>query len=368
MPNVLFLVHGMGDHLPGWHTDLVDCLDVAFSQYVGGAPFRERVIIEPITYDAVFDKAIEPWGRSRQSLDQWARDHGVKLDDSLTRLASGQLPHRTEGFVWETLLDPVLYRGSPVVRQNVCQTVIRQFIDAWDNNLTRHGAVDVHVLCHSQGTIVMHDVLALIGEARLPELVPFSSAKRSIECLMTLANVSRLGPSSLIDIDSRTSCVRPHTAPRWSAGQKNYLRRFINVRHQLDPFCFWQRFAPQQSWGTRYCLIDDVSHVHQANTHGYKHYLAHPRVHIALFRALFGDQTITDLREDEAIAHFDPIMPPDCAAAISTLEQKLIALRDASFDDNAGLDEWITKGIEFFDSVTEAVNACSSLVEGLTDD
>ncbi|MGH7714265.1 MAG: hypothetical protein ACREOG_23510, partial [Gemmatimonadaceae bacterium] len=108
MATLLFVVHGMGDNLPGWSTSLIDFLDIALSQYPKfdgvDKPLRENVKIEEICYDPVFDKTIEPWGRDRARLDQWARDNGITLDDTLTKLAVGQLPHATAGFVWETLL------------------------------------------------------------------------------------------------------------------------------------------------------------------------------------------------------------------------------------------------------------------------
>ncbi len=375
MAKLLFVVHGMGDNLPGWSKDLVDFLDVALSQYppfdAEEHPFRERVKIEEICYDPVFDKTIEPWGREREKLDKWARDNGIKLDDTLTELGVGQLPQATTGFVWETLLDPVLYRGSPIVHDRVREVVIKQFLEAWDKHLRSTpgtAQLDVSILCHSQGTIVMSDVLAIVGEARLPEFVPFSAEKRSIECLMTLANVSRLGPTPLIDIDSLTTCVRPQTALPWSPNKKNYLRRFINARHKLDPFCFFQRFTAPASWGNRYRLIDDVDHIHQANTHGYTHYLANPRVHIPFFRAVLDADAISPAKEQAAIAAFPPILPPDCAAAIATLRKQLAVIRDGPFQASKGLDEWVTKGISFFKAVKEAVDACSSLVEGLADD
>lgn len=375
MPNVLFIVHGMGDNLPGWSATIADFLDSALGAYAPYAserqPFRERVVVEEICYDPVFDKVIEPWGRSRHELTQWASANAVSLDGTLAALGTGALPASTEGFVWETLLDPVLYRGSPIVRDRVRETVIRQLLTAWDKHLTHHrpdDPVKVSVLCHSQGTMVMHDALAMIGEARLPEFVPYSAEKRSIECLMTLANVTRLGPSALIDLDSRASCVRPFSAPAWAPGRKNYLRRLLNARHAYDPFCFWQRFDPPTDWGTSYALVDDLQHVHQANTHGYTHYLAHPRVHVALFRALLGKTAITDAQLAKAIADLDPILPPQCEQAVGDLKTRLAGLRALTMSGAGSLDEWIARGREFHDSVTGAAHACSDLVEGLADD
>ncbi len=375
MTKVLFVVHGMGDNLPGWSKPVVDRLDAALAQYdaFDSEPqaFRKRVMVEELCYDPVFDKAIEPWGRDRARLEQWSRDHGIKLDHTLTRLGMGQLPHETASFIWETLLDPVLYRGSPLIRDRVREVVSRQFIDKWGAHRAQADSsadLEVSVLCHSQGTIVMSDVLAMIGEARMPEFVPYSADLVSLKCLMTLANVSRLGPPALIDIDSTKSCVRPFSAPKWKSKRTNYIERMLNVRHRYDPFCFLQRFAPSQDWGDDYQLIDDVAHVHQANTHGCTHYLAHPAVHIPLFRALLGDEVIDESEEQKALAEFPDTLPPHCETAVEALRVRLQALGAGGLDDLRGLDELITKGTEFFDAVKEAADACKDLVEGLADD
>lgn len=374
MPKVLFLVHGMGDNLPGWSSKLADFLDLALSQYppfdAEQHPLRARVQMEEICYDPVFDKLLATWGQSSAELDKWTQDNGLKLTGTLNRLAAQQLPGDVTGFVWETLLDPVLYRGSPIIRDKVRDIVARQFVERWDHHLrhsTGTGQLDISVLCHSQGTIVMSDVLAMVGEARLPEFVPFSAEKRSINCLMTLANVSRLGPGPPVDIDSRLSCVRPQTAPQWKSGRVNYVKRFLNARNLFDPFCFWQTFKPTTDWGTRYQSIE-IDHIHQANTHGYTHYLANPRVHIPLFRAVLGASAISPKAEQSAIAGFPEINPPLCNQAIQDLKQNLAQIRDVVFDASNGLDEWMTGGIDFYEAAKNACNACSSLVEGLSDD
>jgi hypothetical protein len=371
MPKVLFVVHGMGDHLPGWSTELVDQLDQTLAVYpkfaAEGRPFRDRVIVEEITYDAVFDKMVEPWGRQRAALEQFARDHGLNLDDTLSALTIGQLPADASDFVWETLLDAVLYRGSSLLHDNVRQSVTLQFLNAWDKHLTNNptaSQVDVSILCHSQGTIVMSDVLAQIGEGRRPEFVPFSAAKQTVDTFITLANVSRLGPPDLIDIDSRITCVRPETAPAWKTGRNNYLRRFINVRHEFDPFCLWQRFEPKTDWGKGYVNVPGVKHVHQANTHGYLHYLANPRVHVPIFRAVLGSGAITKAEEQTAIDEFPDIKPDACATAIDALRTALSGIANGSFREARALDDLIVKGVAAYLAAKAALEACPALLGG----
>jgi hypothetical protein len=210
----------------------------------------------------------------------------------------------------------------------------------------------------------MSDVLAQIGEGRRPEYVPFSAAKRSLDTFVTLANVSRLGLPSLIDIDSRTTCVRPDTAPPWKSGRLNYLRRFINVRHEFDPFCLWQRFEPTSDWGNRYVNVEKVRHVHQANTHGYLHYLANPRVHVPFYRAVLGASAISKSDELDAVDKFPDIRPAACSAAIDALRTALDALANAPFFEARALDELMTKGIAVYRAAKDALEACPELLGG----
>lgn len=361
----------MGDHLPGWSVDLADQLDKLLAQYSPfdqeDRPFRDRVAIEEISYDGVFDRFIQSWGREGARLSQFATDHGITLNGALNGILGGQLPLDVTNFFWETLLDPVLYRSSPLVRDRVRESVTKQFLDKWDHYLTTSTSaaqVNVSVLCHSQGTIVMSDVLAQIGEAHESAFIPFSAEKRTLQCLMTVANVSRLGPPGLIDIDSRESCVRPDNAPPFKAGKNNYLRRFINARHDFDPFCLWQRFEPLTHWGTRYELIDGLQHVHQASTHGLQHYLSHPRVHGPFFRAILGPTSVPKPVEKAAADAFPAFAPPACNAALTTLQGRLSALSALSLREPEALDDFLTNGMAVYRAAREALQACSSLVGG----
>lgn len=367
MPKVMFVVHGMGDNLPTWSRPIVTLLDELLAQYAGfggsNTPFTDRVHVEELTYDAVFDKHIENWGQHADKLEQFSRETGIRLNRTLTLLGGGTLSHDANAFFWETLLDPILYRASSIVRDQVRALVIAQLLEKWNwylkNNLGAE-PVEVSILCHSQGTIVMSDVLAIVGENRSGETGGFKAGTQSIHLMFAVANVSQLGPRPLVDIDSLTTVVRPTTAPKAKPPTRNYVSNFVNVRHKFDPFCWWQRFDPS-GWNAGYKLIEDLDHFHFAFPHAFTHYLRHPRVHIELFRQLFGVAAISSDVEALALEKFQQVLPPGtCGRAISELRDSLLQLRSLTPASDS-LDDFLVNGLAVYEAARRAMSRCRDL-------
>jgi hypothetical protein len=361
----------MGDHPPGWESKVVEQLDSLLSGYPkfqGQArPFSTNVVIEPITYDPIFDKYVLQWGQQRAALAEFTQSNGMELNGVLGLLGSGQLPADLTNKLWETFLDPVLYRGS-LVGERVLQTVTDQLRRRWSHHLhmaTQTGdTVEVSVLAHSLGTIVMSEALAWVGENRDGLFPALASKVQRIELFMTLANVSQLGPAKLQRINSLDSVVRPSTAPAASKGLDNYIGQFVNARHRYDPFCFWQRFDPT-GWGKGFKLIDELDHFHEALPHGFAHYLAHPSVHIPLFRKLLGSSAITKPHETAALKAFSPLPAAGaCASALNDLRTEYTALRHLATSDGASLDDFVKRALRVLQAARAAHAQCLQLPEG----
>lgn len=371
MPRLLFLVHGMGRYQAGWSTEITDLLAEELAAYVGPAAAADRMsglTVHELSYDSVFASYVDGWRRDRAALAEWSQKTGVALPGTLSTLARG-LPGDEEDFVWDVALDPVLYRGLKRVRDDAVSLVLERITTLWAEALDAPGRledVEVTILCHSQGTMVMSDALALLGSGQWSAHggLGFTAQERCVDTLVTLANVSQLAPSTFTPplMDSRASCVRPRTAPAWQSGMQNYVGRLIVARHALDPFVLWRAFEPPAAWGADARLLR-IDHVHQANTHGYTHYLKHPLVHVALFRALFGDpDVVSAAQEAQAIAAFPKFHPPECNAAIRALKTRLTAL---AAQRPATLDELATNALAFYQAAKEARHACATLAFGL---
>ncbi len=372
MPRVLFIAHGMGDHPPGWESSVTALLDQLLARYPKFAgephPFTTRVIVEPLTYDAIFDKYVLAWGQERAALAEFSQSNQIPLSGVLGLLGSGQLPGNVTSAFWETFLDPILYRGT-LVSAEVQRSVSDQLRKRWGHHLAVASAsgstepVEVSVLAHSLGTIVMSDVLAIVGENRDGLAPAFSSHNICVKTFMTLANVSRLGPARLHRIDSYKTVVRP-VGTADANNHPPFVERFINARHPWDPFCMWQRFAPT-GWGDLLEQITDLNHLHEAVPHGFRHYLSHPSVHIPLFRALLGAKAIGKADATKALEQFEPLpFSSTCLQTVKTLRDELKRFAQMPTDSEISLDDFVRRALELYQLAERAKGSCLELPTG----
>jgi len=359
----LFFVHGMGANPSGWSDSIANDLDelsLNYSWFKSNGPFTKFIHRHELRYDGVLEKYVYQWKQSGDALRAAAKDQKLKLPKTLALLSSATLPDDVKTTFWTTLIDPVLYRGFTEVRKQVRNLVMDQIVKV----LTEAGGGAMpaaSVLCHSQGTIVTHDVLATLGSDPTINRAFMPPAFR-FESLFMLANVSRLGPA---DIDPYKSCVRPGSAPVIDKGY--YCQRLYSFRHHWDPFTWWQTFEPR-NWGSDY-YESTLGHVHSANVHGFPHYLRHPDVHVPIFNRMVIDarleHPVIDRKERlDAVARFPSIQPAACAAAIDALKTRCEGLRDAVRSPK-NLDEVVDAGLAFFQAAREAERACASLGHNL---
>jgi hypothetical protein len=101
--------------------------------------------------------------------------------------------------------------------------------------------------------------------------------------------------------------------------------------------------------------------VHQANTHGFMHYLDHPAVHIPIINSLVGFTAISAQEQWNAIANYPAIVSPQCNAEIDELKA-LVRAFPASSDS---LEDLAITGVRFFLAVRRAVATCRALGDDL---
>src|SRR5581483_4898280 len=81
-----------------------------------------------------------------------------------TFLDDTTLPADVNNAFWSTTIDPILYRGT-IVRDEIRTKVTRLIFDTI-NKVTAAAngqAIDVSIIAHSLGTIVVHDVLQQVA-------------------------------------------------------------------------------------------------------------------------------------------------------------------------------------------------------------
>jgi hypothetical protein len=91
-------------------------------------------------------------------------------------------------------------------------------------------------------------------------------------------------------------------------GPEGVCDAYFNFRHKWDPFPAVDAFQPPAKWDD-YTPVEDLDHFHQLNVHALEHYLEHPKVHIPIFRQVFGAR-ITKAEAQSAVNSFPTLTGP----------------------------------------------------------
>jgi hypothetical protein len=313
--HVLFLVHGMGDTVPGWSDPVQQCIRDTYQQYKIARlkKFEHNFTLCELNYNHVFKSHIEKWEENAKAVTSLLEASGIdnKLLETLMRFSSKTA--RKE-FASTHVLDVILYRYMKGLKSQVIAHLSEQIV----GKLNETSSVPAYsVICHSLGTAVMHDVMQ--ANLTTPHF-PLSTAHGVPDLYMTLANVSRI----LQDSDSNvyTSAVRPRLADNARLFGCN---QFINVAHTLDPFTRVKTFKPGWTKGAANALDNlrydsyqsvKISGLTGFNPHDLEHYLQNPATHVPLFRSLISKGAIKDAEFEQQMAahrqktlegHFDNV-------------------------------------------------------------
>jgi hypothetical protein len=332
--HIVFFVHGMGTHDATWHEAGVNILKSALTEYdaFGDRPLLDHIQVIPIVYD---DK-IETW-RRRMSEDfagfraafladvDPAEAKGESLTKQLDQLESWIGAGVDPGFGWTHAADVLIYRWMYTLRMQIDVTVGTQIT----KHLAEKGNAKWSIVAHSLGTSVAHNVLNMLYSRGVGDAPPWQPAEIRPQVLMMVANVSRVlqRPGAKVYETS----VRPG---RSTAGA--LCAYYLNVRHKLDPFVYPMPFNPDLwpecgTYASNAYQHLQPAHIHFEKSeilkvHDLDHYFKNPRVHVPLFRALFGNALIPDAEYLQAKTMFDSkIASGNIDAARSKLEGMLPA-------------------------------------------
>lgn len=291
--HVIFLVHGMGDTVPGWSKPVQDLIAKKYSLYPvsNRQKFDTNFTFREINYNHVFDSHIEKWKENASAVTSVLEASGID-NELLNALMGFSTKTAREEFASTHVLDVILYRYMKGIKSQVITHVSEQLVGKLNESQT---VPDYSIICHSLGTAVMHDVL----QANLTtDHFPLSTAHGLPKVYMTLANVSRVLQDA--DTDVYASAVRPRLADN---NRLYGCDRFINVAHNLDPFTKVRTFRPGWKKGATQPLNNlrfdsyqsiAISGLTGFNPHDFQHYLEHPNAHVALFRNLLTKRSITE--------------------------------------------------------------------------
>jgi hypothetical protein len=314
--HVIFLVHGIGgqsfttlDATPkqAWADPVIEAFDAAWRQLpkLKNRERKQYVELVPITYDQVFHDYLKRFGSYAKGLEEGLGD---ALDDGTWKdiLATAEGAAKDDaGFFWDSVFDVLLYRfGDGFARQvhEVIMEKIMATVRKYQDEPATAG-VKFSMISHSLGTAAAHAALHQLGSDPIKGNDEFTLAGGAfhLHTYVSLANTSRLLWLQPGDVYAKT-VLRPQNQG------KAYVGTFLNVAHGADPIPRPLTFAPRD-WGLNYELLP-VQHIHEANVHGFAHYLKHPKVVGRLMRSLYSDRACTEV-ELAALTVEDVIAPDE---------------------------------------------------------
>ena len=105
------------------------------------------------------------------------------------------------------------------------------------------------------------------------------------------------------------------------------VRRFINVRHSVDPVVLLGLFRPFWPTDKRFYRQVTIEQLKWTDVHGLVKYLEHPRVHIPILRVVCGAE-IDRRTEEGAIEEYEDSAGDPCPDALQGLRERVRLLRE----------------------------------------
>jgi hypothetical protein len=340
MKHLIFVIHGMGIHGDAWEAPYVNAIRAAYAKYpeIAAMPIGDRFEFVAISYGAIFRNLVSDWPNNAALMAALSPGLAPKQVANVADWldSAGELKRGSFGLTHAA--DVLLYRGFKPVRERVCTRVAEIMIEKIDAQYSRFGRSSWSAIAHGLGTAVLHDTIARITgrQAKWAGATAFDAKIEQAKLLMMVANVSRVLQTKTADepYDAYLSSV----APGFPGQSDRACLYYLTARHKFDPFTIPKAFNPVAWPDTDATSVHPpryvyrvVDHIHGVNVHAFGHYLAHPAVHIPMFRMLLAPEFITAEEERRALYNFDQFGPLGNADAIrirGRLEDKLPARSD----------------------------------------
>ena len=237
MKPIVILVHGMGTHDKG-------NIEKEFIEGVNGTAkclvndtfdIADYVDFKEFHYSDMLDEIRQKLAENATAIKD--QGYGVLsglgvVEEVITKLTDFHAGFDDDAMFATHWLDVILY-GT-----NTYGEAIRvEFAKFLTEVLLEANGREVHVICHSLGTAVVHDALAKLyrkgfnSEDNIPDL---PTGSFNLDSLWTFANVSRMVNLLNRLEDPMTSTV--------TTGPNGCVNNFYNIRHKLDPFTWFKTY------------------------------------------------------------------------------------------------------------------------------
>jgi hypothetical protein len=274
---VVLLVHGMGTSPKGsFQKEFIKALsDRAQSFGLGNVDLNKVDYVE-FNYSEYLDVVRKQFADNAEARKKgFSFLAGKGFEEKLvTQLTSFEKNFGKDEFYYTHWLDVVLY--GTMYFGEVLRT---EFIAAFEKLVKKYKHANIHIVCHSLGTALVHDSLAKYYRV---ESTPYDDipdkplGQFNIASLWTLANVSRL-------INILNNLQDPMTSTVLT-GNQGCVNRFVNVHNKFDPFTWFRTYKRDMD-----AMVDvEVETICNVNTHDFYEYVTEPRVARGLLQIIYG--------------------------------------------------------------------------------
>ncbi len=316
MPKQLvILVHGMGTYPKGKIlADFRKALaDRAAGFGISDPSFLGGVDHEEFNYSEYFDIIRKQFAENAQARKKgFAYLTGMGFDENLlVQLTTFESNFGKDEFFYTHWLDVILYSTM-----YFGEKVRVDFINSFEKLRKKYDHKNIHILCHSLGTAVVHDALAKYYRTDsdpFDDIPDLKTGNFNIASLWTFANVSRM-----------VNLLNGLTDPLHSTvvtGKDGCTSNFVNIRHRYDPFTWFKTYDREMDDCTTY--VNSV--FKKVNTHDLYEYVTEPNVARAILNFVY-DTKVTKGQFEKGLADYK-------RGSLNQEVREIKDLVDAALDD-----------------------------------
>ncbi len=271
-PHIIF-IHGMGEHKKeDFLKEFFTPMDKAAAHFSSVEPMSDQIVPHYIDYNELINKVRDKIkNTSVENMD----DTFPGIPTVLAKLNALNTKFGTDDSFWFThVLDVLIYKSmySDAIQARVGKQLVEAMQKATD------AKQDIHIVCHSLGTAVGHDVLHKLYTNSLDDDTGKRLLSAGLDKIRSITMVANVCTLPITAADPYRSVVKP--------GPGGICKFFMTCRHVLDPFASIVKFDPGTQWPH---VLDGefknvvINGVGRANVHDMEHYFYDPRVYIPFF-------------------------------------------------------------------------------------
>lgn len=290
---LIILVHGMGTHPRG---DMVKEFKRAVSDRSEGFGIADHSFLNSVeysefNYSEYFDAIRKQFADNAQARKKgFGYLRGMGFEEKLLgQLTAFESNFGKDEFFYTHWLDVILYSTM-----YFGEKVRIDFIGFFEKLRKKYDHDNIHIICHSLGTAVVHDSLAKYYRTdsnpfdNIPDL---KAGNFNIASLWTFANVSRL-------VNLLNGLTNPlHSTV--TTGKDGCTSNFINIRHKYDPFTWFKSYDRKMKDSVTF--VNSV--IKKTNTHDFYEYVTEPGVARAILNFIY-EKPVTDEKFDKGKADY----------------------------------------------------------------